>query len=56
VQVVLPRISLLATIGLAYSVISPVINGLAVVSFFLFFLSWKFCKFFHSRGSVFGLI
>jgi hypothetical protein len=41
--VLLPRISLLATIGLAYSVISPVINGLAVVSFFLFFLAWKFC-------------
>ncbi|EKM57401.1 uncharacterized protein PHACADRAFT_92160 [Phanerochaete carnosa HHB-10118-sp] len=39
---VLPRISLLATIGLAYSVISPIINPLATVSFMLFFLSWKF--------------
>jgi hypothetical protein len=56
VQVVLPRISLLATIGLAYSVISPVINGLAVVSFFLFFLSWKFCTFSQNHKSVFGLI
>jgi hypothetical protein len=33
--VVLPRMSLLATIGFAYSVISPIINGLAtLVSFF----------------------
>jgi calcium permeable stress-gated cation channel len=42
--VVLPRMSLLATIGFAYSVISPVINGLAMLSFFLFFLAWKFCE------------
>ena len=40
---VLPRISLLATIGLAYSVLSPIINGLAMLSFLLFFVSWKFC-------------
>lgn len=39
---VLPRISLLATIGLAYSVLSPIINGLATVAFFLLFLAWKF--------------
>ncbi|KIP07764.1 hypothetical protein PHLGIDRAFT_70481 [Phlebiopsis gigantea 11061_1 CR5-6] len=39
---VLPRISLLATIGLAYSVLSPIINGLAMLSFLLFFVSWKF--------------
>jgi hypothetical protein len=29
--VVLPRMSLLATIGFAYSVISPIINGLATL-------------------------
>jgi hypothetical protein len=40
--VVLPRMSLLATIGFAYSVISPIINGLAMLSFALFFLAWKF--------------
>lgn len=40
---VLPRMSLLATIALAYSVLSPVINPLATVSFMLFFFSWKFC-------------
>jgi hypothetical protein len=44
--VVLPRISLLATIGFAYSIISPIINGLAVLTFFLFYLAWKFCTFF----------
>ena len=43
---VLPRISLLATIALTYSVLSPVINGLATVAFFLFFFAWKFRKFF----------
>lgn len=40
----LPKLSLLATIGLAYSVLAPVINGLATVSFILFFYSWKFCE------------
>ncbi|KAI0340297.1 DUF221-domain-containing protein [Trametopsis cervina] len=39
---VLPRMSLLATIALAYSVLSPIINALATVSFLLFFFSWKF--------------
>jgi len=39
---VLPRMSLLATIGLAYSVLSPIINGLAMLAFILFFFSWKF--------------
>ena len=39
---VLPRMSLLATIGLAYSVLSPIINPLAALSFILFFYSWKF--------------
>jgi calcium permeable stress-gated cation channel len=41
---VLPRLSLLATIGLAYSVISPLINGLALLGFSLFFIAWKFRK------------
>ncbi|CAL1696410.1 unnamed protein product [Somion occarium] len=39
---VLPRISLLATIALTYSVLSPIINGLAMVAFLLFFFAWKF--------------
>ncbi|KAI0076270.1 DUF221-domain-containing protein [Panus rudis PR-1116 ss-1] len=39
---VLPRISLLATIALTYSVLSPIINGLATVAFILFFFAWKF--------------
>ncbi|KAF8586259.1 DUF221-domain-containing protein [Ramaria rubella] len=39
---VLPQMSLLATIGLAYSVLSPIINGLATLAFVLFYLSWKF--------------
>jgi hypothetical protein len=42
--VILPRMSLLCTIGFAYSVISPVINGLAMLSFFLFYVAWKFCE------------
>lgn len=37
--------SLLATIGLAYSVLSPIINPLAALSFILFFYSWKFRAF-----------
>ncbi|KIM21246.1 hypothetical protein M408DRAFT_333566 [Serendipita vermifera MAFF 305830] len=40
--VMLPRMSLLATIGLAYSIISPVINALALLAFALFWFSWKF--------------
>ncbi|KAG8834258.1 hypothetical protein FRC17_009267 [Serendipita sp. 399] len=40
--VVLPRMSLLATIALAYSIISPIINGLALLAFFLFWIAWKF--------------
>ena len=39
---ILPRISLLATIALAYSVLSPIINGLAMLSFLLFSISWRF--------------
>ncbi|KAF8529554.1 DUF221 family protein [Hysterangium stoloniferum] len=40
--VVLPQLSLLATIGLAYSVLSPIINGLAMLAFVLFYFVWKF--------------
>ena len=42
---VLPNMSLLATIGFAYSVISPVINGLAMLAFILFYFAWKFRKY-----------
>ncbi|KAG8889514.1 hypothetical protein FRB98_003988 [Tulasnella sp. 332] len=38
----LPRISLLAAIALAYSVIAPIINGLAMLSFFLLWIAYKF--------------
>ncbi|KAH6914205.1 DUF221 family protein [Coprinopsis sp. MPI-PUGE-AT-0042] len=40
--VVLPRLSLLATITFAYSVLNPLINLLALVSFLMFYLAWKF--------------
>ncbi|TEB37492.1 DUF221-domain-containing protein [Coprinellus micaceus] len=40
--VLLPRLSLLATITFAYSVLSPLINVLAFGSFGMFFLAWKF--------------
>lgn len=40
--VILPRVSLVATIALAYSIISPVINGLAMLSFMLLWVAWKF--------------
>ncbi|KAG9099222.1 hypothetical protein FS749_001789 [Ceratobasidium sp. UAMH 11750] len=40
--VILPRMSLLCTIALAYSVISPVINGLAMLAFVLYYVAWKF--------------
>jgi hypothetical protein len=36
--------SLLATIGIAYSILSPLINGLALVVFALYFYAWKFCR------------
>lgn len=39
---VLPRLSLLATITFAYSVLNPLINLLALVSFLMFHLAWKF--------------
>ncbi|GJJ07100.1 hypothetical protein Clacol_001300 [Clathrus columnatus] len=40
--VVMPQMSLLATIGLAYSVLSPIINGLATLAFALYYFVWKF--------------
>lgn len=59
--VVLPRLSLLATIAFAYSVLSPLINLLALISmypyqllshllihltgFMMFYLAWKFRKY-----------
>jgi len=40
--VLLPRISLIASIALAYSIISPIINGLALLSFTLLWLAYKY--------------
>ncbi|CAE6446736.1 unnamed protein product [Rhizoctonia solani] len=40
--VLLPRLSLLCTIGFAYSVIAPVINGLSMLAFALYYIAWKF--------------
>ncbi|TFK25546.1 DUF221-domain-containing protein [Coprinopsis marcescibilis] len=40
--VTLPRLSLLATITFAYSVLSPLINLLALCSFGMFYIAWKF--------------
>ncbi|KAH9941598.1 uncharacterized protein BXZ73DRAFT_97988 [Epithele typhae] len=37
-----PAMTLLVVITLAYSIISPIINGLAVGTFFLFYLLWKY--------------
>lgn len=37
-----PTTTLLVVITLAYSVISPIINGLAVATFFLFYQLWKY--------------
>ncbi|KAJ7187941.1 DUF221 family protein [Mycena filopes] len=39
---VLPRLSLLAVIGFAYSVLNPVINLFALLSYFMFYLAFKF--------------
>ncbi|KAF8314939.1 DUF221-domain-containing protein [Clavulina sp. PMI_390] len=39
---VLPRISLLATIAIAYSVIAPIVAGFAVVAFSFLWFAWKF--------------
>lgn len=37
-----PSITLLVVISFAYSLISPIINGLAFVAFFLFYMTWKY--------------
>ncbi|KAH8113941.1 DUF221-domain-containing protein [Phellopilus nigrolimitatus] len=37
-----PATTLIAVISIAYSVISPIINGLAVLTFFLFYQMWKY--------------
>lgn len=37
-----PGITLITVIGLAYSIISPIINGLAVLAFFLFYQLYKY--------------
>ncbi|KZT65313.1 DUF221-domain-containing protein [Daedalea quercina L-15889] len=37
-----PVVSLLVCITLAYSVISPIINGLAAATFFLYYVLWKY--------------
>ncbi|KAL0946485.1 hypothetical protein HGRIS_012702 [Hohenbuehelia grisea] len=39
---ILPRLSLLATIGFAYSVLSPLINLLAFCTYVMFYITWKF--------------
>ncbi|KAJ7680638.1 DUF221 family protein [Mycena polygramma] len=39
---ILPRLSLLATIGFAYSVINPIINLFALLSYCMFYLAFKF--------------
>lgn len=39
---ILPRLSLLATITFAYSVLNPLINPLALICFGMFYLAWKF--------------
>jgi hypothetical protein len=42
---VLPRMSLLATIGFTYSVLTPFINVMALVSFVMFYIAWKYRAF-----------
>ncbi|KAG8698963.1 hypothetical protein FRC09_006915 [Ceratobasidium sp. 395] len=37
-----PAMSLITVIGITYSIISPIINGLICVSFFLFYHVWKY--------------
>ncbi|KAG8890163.1 hypothetical protein FRB99_003920, partial [Tulasnella sp. 403] len=39
---ILPRVSLVAAIAMAYSVVAPIINGLALLTFFLLWVAWKF--------------
>ncbi|KAH9917178.1 DUF221-domain-containing protein [Fomitopsis serialis] len=37
-----PTVTLIVCITFAYSVISPIINGLAMLTFFLYYLLWKY--------------
>ncbi|EUC55080.1 RSN1-overexpression rescues sro7/sop1 in NaCl-like protein, putative [Rhizoctonia solani AG-3 Rhs1AP] len=37
-----PSMTLITVIGLAYSIISPIINGLVFLAFFLFYQVWKY--------------
>ncbi|TFY51653.1 hypothetical protein EVJ58_g10451 [Rhodofomes roseus] len=37
-----PTVTLLVCITIAYSVISPIINGLAAATFFLYYMLWKY--------------
>ncbi|KAB5589777.1 hypothetical protein CTheo_6774 [Ceratobasidium theobromae] len=37
-----PAMTLITVIGLAYSIIAPIINGLVCVAFFLFYQVWKY--------------
>ncbi|KAF9261249.1 DUF221 family protein [Marasmius fiardii PR-910] len=41
IETTLPRLSLLAVIGLAYSVLNPLINALAFVSYGMFYIAYK---------------
>ncbi|EJF57403.1 hypothetical protein DICSQDRAFT_183264 [Dichomitus squalens LYAD-421 SS1] len=49
-----PSVTLLVVITLAYSVISPIINGLSFVTFFLFFQLWKYLFLWQVDGSAGG--
>ncbi|KAF7306002.1 hypothetical protein HMN09_00754700 [Mycena chlorophos] len=41
-SLILPRMSLLATIGFVYSLLNPLINLFALLSYFMFYLAFKF--------------
>ncbi|KAF7315698.1 hypothetical protein MIND_00085400 [Mycena indigotica] len=41
-SLILPRLSLLATIGFVYSLLNPLINLFALLSYFMFYLAFKF--------------
>ncbi|KAJ7072039.1 DUF221 family protein [Mycena amicta] len=41
-SLILPRMSLLATIGFVYSLLNPMINLFALLSYFMFYLAFKF--------------
>jgi len=37
-----PSITLISVIGISYMIISPIISGLAMAAFFLFYMMWKY--------------